>query len=113
MMQTGADKVWIIDDDKSIRWVLDKALKKAAIDSRCFSDAKTLLEALQNDVPDALLTDIRMPEMDGLALLERVHQRYPTLPIIVMTAHSDLESAVAAFHSGAFEYLPNPLILKK
>jgi two-component system nitrogen regulation response regulator GlnG len=113
MMQTGADKVWIIDDDKSIRWVLDKALKKAAIDSRCFSDAKTLLEALQNDVPDALLTDIRMPEMDGLALLERVHQRYPTLPIIVMTAHSDLESAVAAFHSGAFEYLPKPFDIKE
>jgi len=112
-MQTSVNKVWIIDDDKSIRWVLDKALKKAAIDSRSFSNAKTLLEALQTDVPDALLTDIRMPEMDGLTLLEKVHQSYPTLPIIVMTAHSDLESAVSAFHSGAFEYLPKPFDIKE
>jgi two-component system nitrogen regulation response regulator GlnG len=112
-METNADKVWIIDDDKSIRWVLDKALKKAAIDSRCFSGAKALLEALQHDVPDALLTDIRMPEMDGLALLTKVQQQHPTLPIIVMTAHSDLESAVSAFHGGAFEYLPKPFDIKE
>jgi len=112
-MQTSVNKVWIIDDDKSIRWVLDKALKKAAIDSRSFSNAKALLEALQTDVPHALLTDIRMPEMDGLTLLEKVHQSYPTLPIIVMTAHSDLESAVSAFHSGAFEYLPKPFDIKE
>lgn len=112
-MTTSADKVWIIDDDKSIRWVLDKALKKAEIDSRSFSDAKALLEALKDDVPDALLTDIRMPEMDGLELLAKVQQRYPTLPIIVMTAHSDLESAVSAFHGGAFEYLPKPFDIKE
>lgn len=112
-METVAAKVWIIDDDKSIRWVLDKALKKANIDSRSFSSAKALLDALQHDVPDALLTDIRMPEMDGLELLAKVQQQYPTLPMIVMTAHSDLESAVSAFHSGAFEYLPKPFDIKE
>lgn len=112
-MEKVADKVWIIDDDKSIRWVLDKALKKAAIDSRSFSSGKSLLEALQHDVPDALLTDIRMPEMDGLELLAKVQRQHPTLPIIVMTAHSDLESAVSAFHGGAFEYLPKPFDIKE
>ena len=112
-MQSEADKVWVIDDDKSIRWVLDKALKKAAINSRSFSSAKLLLEALKKDQPDALLTDIRMPDMDGLQLLEKVQQAYPKLPIIVMTAHSDLESAVSAFHGGAFEYLPKPFDIKE
>ncbi len=112
-MHTTLNKVWIIDDDKSIRWVLDKALKKADFDCRCFAEAKNLLEALKTDVPDALLTDIRMPEMDGLELLEKVHQTEPDLPIIVMTAHSDLESAVSSFHSGAFEYLPKPFDIKE
>ena len=112
-MPSESDKVWVIDDDKSIRWVLDKALKKATINSRSFSSAKLLLEALKKDQPDALLTDIRMPDMDGLQLLEKVQQDYPKLPIIVMTAHSDLESAVSAFHSGAFEYLPKPFDIKE
>ncbi len=113
-MQASPDKVWVIDDDKSIRWVLDKALKKAAIESRCFSDAQSLLDAISHDdLPDALLTDIRMPGMDGLELLEKVQQHYPELPIIVMTAHSDLESAVSSFHSGAFEYLPKPFDIKE
>ncbi|NOQ36798.1 MAG: nitrogen regulation protein NR(I) [Methylococcaceae bacterium] len=106
------NKVWVIDDDKSIRWVLDKALKKASINSRSFSGAKALLEALKKDQPDALLTDIRMPDMDGLELLEKVQEQYPKLPIIVMTAHSDLESAVSAYHGGAFEYLPKPFDIK-
>lgn len=112
-MQRELDKVWIIDDDKSIRWVLDKALKKSSIDSRSFSNAKSLLDALEKDLPDALLTDIRMPDMDGLQLLEKVQAQYPKLPIIVMTAHSDLESAVSAFHGGAFEYLPKPFDIKE
>ncbi|MEY4768817.1 MAG: nitrogen regulation protein [Pseudomonadota bacterium] len=109
----NTDKVWIIDDDKSIRWVLDKALQKAAINCRCFSEAKSLLQALIEELPDALLTDIRMPDMDGLELLARIRKQYPNLPIIVMTAHSDLESAVAAFHGGAFEYLAKPFDLKE
>ena len=105
---TKPDQVWIVDDDRSIRWVLEKALQKAGIQTRSFSSANSLLEALAMDQPEAVLTDIRMPGMDGLALLERLQARYPDLPVIVMTAHSDLESAVSAFHGGAFEYLPKP-----
>ena len=102
------DKVWIVDDDNSIRWVLEKALKKAKIDTRSFPDASNLLAELDKEQPDALITDIRMPGMDGIELLQKVQVHFPKLPVIVMTAHSDLESAVSAFHSGAFEYLPKP-----
>jgi two-component system nitrogen regulation response regulator GlnG len=102
------ETVWIIDDDKSIRWVVEKALQKAKMQTMTFSNAKELINALQHDKPDALLTDIRMPGMDGFELLDRVQKNYPGLPVIIMTAHSDLESAVSAFHGGAFEYLPKP-----
>ena len=105
---TKADHVWIVDDDRSIRWVLEKALQKAGIETRSFSSASTLLDELVIEQPEAIVTDIRMPGMDGLALLERLQAKYPKLPVIVMTAHSDLESAVSAFHGGAFEYLPKP-----
>ncbi len=108
-----SETVWIIDDDKSIRWVVEKALQKASILTRSFSNAKELLVALQDDMPDALLTDIRMPGMDGLELLNKIQQSHPDLPVIVMTAHSDLESAVSAFHGGAFEYLPKPFDIKE
>ncbi|GAB6141965.1 nitrogen regulation protein NR(I) [Methylosoma difficile] len=107
------ETVWIIDDDKSIRWVVEKALQKASIITRSFANAKDLLLALQEDLPDALLTDIRMPGMDGLELLGRIQSSHPHLPVIVMTAHSDLESAVSAFHGGAFEYLPKPFDIKE
>ena len=102
------DKVWVVDDDKSIRWVLDKALQKANINTRCFANASDLLEELAHEFPHVLITDIRMPGMDGLDLLKKIQQDHPSLPVIVMTAHSDLESAVSAFHGGAFEYLPKP-----
>jgi two-component system nitrogen regulation response regulator GlnG len=107
------ETVWIIDDDKSIRWVVEKALQKAAINTRSFASAKELLNALQDDLPDALLTDIRMPGMDGLELLDKIQVTHPDLPVIIMTAHSDLESAVSAFHGGAFEYLPKPFDIKE
>lgn len=110
---TKPETVWIIDDDKSIRWVVEKALQKADIISRSFSCAVDLLSALQDDLPDALITDIRMPGMDGLELLDKVQLSHPNLPVIVMTAHSDLESAVSAFHGGAFEYLPKPFDIKE
>ncbi|MDO9139347.1 MAG: nitrogen regulation protein NR(I) [Methylobacter sp.] len=110
---TKPETVWIIDDDKSIRWVVEKALQKADIITRSFSDAANLLAALHNDAPDALITDIRMPGMDGLELLSKIQLSYPSLPVIVMTAHSDLESAVSAFHGGAFEYLPKPFDIKE
>jgi two-component system nitrogen regulation response regulator GlnG len=107
------ETVWIVDDDKSIRWVVEKALQKADIDTRSFAGAKELLTALQDSLPDALITDIRMPGMDGLELLEKIQVSHPDLPIIVMTAHSDLESAVSAFHGGAFEYLPKPFDIQE
>jgi two-component system nitrogen regulation response regulator GlnG len=105
---TKPETVWLVDDDKSIRWVVEKALQKAQIQTMAFANAKELLNALQHDTPDALLIDIRMPGIDGFELLDRVQKNYPGLPVIVMTAHSDLESAVSAFHGGAFEYLPKP-----
>ncbi|MEQ1557457.1 MAG: nitrogen regulation protein NR(I) [Methyloglobulus sp.] len=107
------ETVWIIDDDKSIRWVVEKALQKADITTRSFAAANELLSALESDTPDALITDIRMPGMDGLQLLDKLQKSHPDLPAIVMTAHSDLESAVSAFHGGAFEYLPKPFDIKE
>jgi two-component system nitrogen regulation response regulator GlnG len=107
------ETVWIIDDDKSIRWVVEKALQKADINTRSFAAAGDLLVALETDTPDALITDIRMPGMDGLQLLDKIQHSHPDLPAIVMTAHSDLESAVSAFHGGAFEYLPKPFDIKE
>ena len=104
----AADTVWIVDDDKSIRWVLEKALQKAGILTQCFANANDLLKALSSELPQALITDIRMPGMDGFELLKQLQSKHPELPVIIMTAHSDLESAVSAFHGGAFEYLPKP-----
>jgi len=100
--------LWIVDDDQSIRWVLEKALDKAGMAVRSFADANSALKALEQTEPDALITDIRMPGMDGLELLERLRTLHPTLPVIVITAHSDLDSAVSAYQGGAFEYLPKP-----
>ena len=105
---TNAAQVWVVDDDRSIRWVLEKALQKASIQARCFAHAGGLLDALEQGKPDAIVTDIRMPGMDGLELLRKLQEKHPQLPVIIMTAHSDLESAVSAFHGGAFEYLPKP-----
>jgi len=103
--------VWIVDDDKSIRWVLEKAMHKTAIKSRSFDSGANLLQALEFQLPDALLTDIRMPGINGLELLDRIHNQHPDLPVIIMTAHSDLDSAVTSFNKGAFEYLPKPFDL--
>ena len=107
-MNKSALTVWIVDDDKSVRWVLEKALKQADMETRSFERAEHLLEAIDDGSPDVLITDVRMPGMSGLALLERLRTTKPDLPIIVITAHSDLESAVAAYKGGAFEYLPKP-----
>jgi two-component system nitrogen regulation response regulator GlnG len=101
-------KVWVIDDDRSMRWVLERALRNAGLEVVCFSDAETALAGIADDCPDAVLSDIRMPGLDGIGLLKRLHEEYPALPIIIMTAHSDLESAVSAYQEGAFEYLPKP-----
>jgi len=100
--------VWLVDDDASIRWVLERALKQGGMQTTAFEDADTALAALAREEPDVLVTDIRMPGRSGLDLLEQIRSQRPRLPVIVMTAHSDLESAVAAYQGGAFEYLPKP-----
>jgi two-component system nitrogen regulation response regulator GlnG len=100
--------IWIIDDDRSIRWVFEKTLTRVGIDFKSFSSAQEALSALETSTPQVVVSDIRMPGESGLELLQHLKQRFPALPVIIMTAHSDLESAVSAFQGGAFEYLPKP-----
>ncbi len=100
--------IWIVDDDKSIRWVLEKALTKQGMSPRCFEDPTQALAQLENDHPDVIISDIRMQKMDGISLLEKLKQRVPDIPVIIMTAYSDLDRAVSAFREGAFEYLSKP-----
>jgi two-component system nitrogen regulation response regulator GlnG len=104
----GSKSVWIVDDDRSIRWVLEKALAREGIAYKTFSSAYEVLQALAISQPQVLVSDIRMPGESGLVLLSKVKERYPQMPVIIMTAYSDLDSAVAAFQGGAFEYLPKP-----
>jgi nitrogen regulation protein NR(I) len=101
-------QVWVIDDDRSIRWVLEKALRQADMEVTSFDNGTSAIGALKETEPDAIITDVRMPGIDGLALLTRIREEHPDLPVIVMTAHSDLESTVSAYKGGAFEYLPKP-----
>jgi two-component system nitrogen regulation response regulator GlnG len=100
--------VWIIDDDRSIRWVLEKSLARENIEFKSFATADDALRSLSHDVPQVVVSDIRMPGKSGLDFLQALHQRHPLIPVIIMTAYSDLESAVSAFQGGAFEYLPKP-----
>src|SRR5467141_1085672 len=100
--------VWIIDDDRSIRWVFEKALARENIAFKVFASAQEALQALSASTPQVVVSDIRMPGGSGLELLQKLKEKYPNLPVIIMTAYSDLESAVAAFQGGAFEYLPKP-----
>ena len=100
--------VWIIDDDRSIRWVLEKALEREKIVFKSFSSADEALAELKHDTPQIVISDIRMPGTSGLDLLQNLRERFPNLPVIIMTAYSDLESAVSSFQGGAFEYLPKP-----
>src|SRR3972149_649220 len=100
--------VWVIDDDRSIRWVFEKALTRENIAFKTFSTAQEALAALDTEAPQVMVSDIRMPGESGLELLRKAKQRFPNLPVIIMTAYSDLESAVSAFQGGAYEYLPKP-----
>ncbi|MCW8127697.1 nitrogen regulation protein NR(I) [Microbulbifer halophilus] len=102
------NRVWIIDDDRSIRWVLERALTRAGIETKCYENGERALDDFYSDSPDVVISDIRMPGIDGFKLLQRFQAERPELPIIIMTAHSDLDSAVAAYQGGAFEYLPKP-----
>ncbi|MGX5221156.1 nitrogen regulation protein NR(I) [Pseudomonas segetis] len=103
-----SETVWIVDDDRSIRWVLEKALQQEGMATQTFDNADGLLNRLARQQPDVIISDIRMPGVSGLDLLARIQELHPRLPVIIMTAHSDLDSAVASYQGGAFEYLPKP-----
>ncbi len=100
--------IWVVDDDQSIRFVLEKALAREQFSVRSFASPRDVMKALDDDAPQVLVSDIRMPGGSGIELLAQVKQRHPGLPVIIMTAFSDLDSAVSAFQGGAFEYLPKP-----
>ncbi|GAB1265802.1 nitrogen regulation protein NR(I) [Aurantivibrio infirmus] len=102
------NQVWIIDDDRSIRWVLEKSLHQAGIETCSFESGDRALTQMRSQTPEAVICDIRMPGINGLELLKTLHKDNPSVPVIIMTAHSDLDSAVAAYQGGAFEYLPKP-----
>lgn len=106
-------EIWIAEDDRSLRWVMEKAIRREDIRVKSFESGEDLLEALESNQPEIIISDIRMPGMDGLELLQRIHADHPDMPIIITTAHSDLDSAVAAYQSGAFEYLPKPFDLEE
>lgn len=105
--------IWVVDDDHSIRWVLQKAITREGIPCEIFSSAAEVLERLETETPQVLVSDIRMPGQTGLSLLSKVRESHPDLPVIIMTAYSDLDSAVSAFQGGAFEYLPKPFDIEK
>lgn len=107
----GQETIWVIDDDRTMRWVLEKTFKEAGFNVSSFEDAQAALDHLSSQQPDVILSDIRMPGLDGLSFLAQVKAQYPDLPVIIMTAHSDLESAVSSYQTGAFDYLPKPFDL--
>ena len=109
-MKTTSE-IWIAEDDRSLRWVMEKALTRAGLDVRSFETGDDLLAALRTSQPEIIISDIRMPGIDGLDLLRQIHATKPAIPVIITTAHSDLDSAVAAYQGGAFEYLPKPFDL--
>lgn len=105
---TDDNQIWVVDDDNSIRWVIEKALGGENIACKTFGTADALLSALEHESPKAIISDIRMPGMDGITLLRELKAIAPDTPVIITTAHSDLDSAVTSYESGAFEYLPKP-----
>ncbi|MDG1494237.1 MAG: nitrogen regulation protein NR(I) [Porticoccaceae bacterium] len=107
----STSQIWIAEDDRSLRWVMEKAISREGIEVRSFENGDELLLALQTSLPEIIISDIRMPGIDGLELLKQIHSTRPDIPVIITTAHSDLDSAVAAYQGGAFEYLPKPFDL--
>ena len=107
-MSDAPPRVWVVDDDAAVRWVLDKALRSEGMEAHCFAAPAELLAELERTQPDVLITDVRMPGMSGLELMQRLEASGRAFPVIVMTAHADLDSAVSAYSGGAFEYLPKP-----
>ena len=111
-MSTNSE-IWIAEDDRSLRWVMEKAITRDGITVRSFESGNDLLQALKTAEPEIIISDIRMPGIDGLQLLKEIHGNRPDIPVIITTAHSDLDSAVAAYQGGAFEYLPKPFDLEE
>jgi two-component system nitrogen regulation response regulator GlnG len=107
----STSQIWIAEDDRSLRWVMEKAISREGIEVRSFENGDELLLALKTSLPEIIISDIRMPGIDGLELLKQIHSTRPDIPVIITTAHSDLDSAVAAYQGGAFEYLPKPFDL--
>ena len=105
--------IWVVDDDRSIRWVLEKALQRAEMPCRLFKEAEEVVEALKTETPSVLLSDIRMHDMTGVELLNHVKTVHPEIPVIIMTAFGDLDSAVSAFQGGAYEYLAKPFDINR
>jgi len=106
-------QVWVLDDDKSIRWVFEKALAKANITFECFSNTNEAINKFNHEKPQAIISDIRMPGESGIDFLTKVKNKFPEIPIIIMTAYSDLDTAVTAFQKGAFEYIAKPFDISK
>jgi len=106
-------KVWILDDDKSIRWVFEKALSKANLSYQCFSNTNEAINQFNHETPSVIVSDIRMPGESGIDFLTKVKEKFPLIPIIIMTAYSDLDTAVSAFQKGAFEYIAKPFDIDK
>ncbi len=106
-------KIWVIDDDSSIRFVFDRALEVNGIRHTLFEDGETALNALQKESPDVIVSDIKMPGVDGLTLIQKVHDKDPLIPVIIMTAHSDLTAAIDSYEKGTFEYLPKPFDIEQ
>lgn len=110
---TSQGRIWVVDDDRSIRWVLEKALSREPFEVESFETAEEVLSSLQNRRPDVIISDVRMPGVGGMTLLKEITENAPGLPVIIMTAHSDLQSAVDAYQGGAFEYLPKPFDIEE
>ena len=100
--------IWVVDDDESIRWVLEKGLQDSGMDVQTFDSANKVIKKLETENPKLIITDIRMPGPSGIDLLDKVKELRPEIPVIIMTAHSDLDSAVESYEHGAWEYLPKP-----
>jgi two-component system nitrogen regulation response regulator GlnG len=107
-MKNESKKIFVVDDDKSIRWVLDKWLTKNKFSVECFSNAEDMISILKDKVPDVIISDIRMPNMSGIDMLDKMKREYPSIPIIIMTAFSDLETTVNSLKKGAYDYITKP-----
>ena len=105
--------IWVVDDDESIRWVLEKGLADSGMDVQTFDSANKVIKKLETENPQLILTDIRMPGPSGIDLLDKVKELRPDIPVIIMTAHSDLDSAVESYEHGAWEYLPKPFDIEE